>query len=144
MKPYYVIMKLPGEEKEEFVLIMPFTPFEKKTMVAWMAARNDTAKLWPELQTFTFAGNVSGPELVEARITNDDDIRERLTLLCPPESTTIICIRGNLLVVPLTSEGERGGQHGAVRRAPLHPPGNRGLPSVEASLCRRRHVGCDG
>ena len=103
VKPYYVIMKLPGEEKEEFVLIMPFTPFEKKTMVAWMAARNDVPH-YGQLQTFTFAGNVSGPELVEARITNDDDIRERLTLLCPPESTTIICIRGNLLVVPLTSE----------------------------------------
>ena len=105
VKPYYVIMKLPGEDKEEFVLIMPFTPFEKKTMVAWMAARNDTPN-YGELQTFTFAGNVSGPELVEARITNDDDIRERLTLLCPPESTTVFCIRGNLLVVPLGSQGD--------------------------------------
>ena len=105
VKPYYVIMKLPGKTEEEFVLIMPFTPFEKKTMVAWMAARND-APNYGELQTFTFAGNVSGPELVEARITNDDDIRERLTLLCPPESTTVFCIRGNLLVVPLASQGD--------------------------------------
>ena len=105
VKPYYVITKLPGEKQEEFVLIMPFTPFEKKTMVAWMAARNDVP-YYGQLQTFTFAGNVSGPELVEARITNDDDIRERLTLLCPPESSSIICIRGNLLVVPLSSEEE--------------------------------------
>ena len=105
VKPYYVIMRLPGEEKEEFVLIMPFTPFEKKTMVAWMAARNDVPN-YGGLQTFTFAGNVSGPELVEARITNDDDIRSRLTLLCPPESSSIICIRGNLLVVPLTSQAD--------------------------------------
>jgi uncharacterized membrane protein (UPF0182 family) len=103
VKPYYVITKLPGEDKEEFMLIMPFTPFEKKTMVAWMAARNDVP-YYGQLQTFTFAGNVSGPELVEARITNDDDIRERLTLLCPPESSSIICIRGNLLVVPLAPQ----------------------------------------
>ena len=106
VKPYYVIMKLPGETREEFVLMMPFTPFDKKTMVAWMAARND-APNYGELQTFTFSGNVFGPELVEARITNDDEIRKRLTLLCPPESTTIICIRGNLLVVPLTSQDEQ-------------------------------------
>ena len=25
-EPYYVIMKLPGEEREEFILMLPFTP----------------------------------------------------------------------------------------------------------------------
>ena len=29
IQPYHVIMKLPGEEKEEFVLMLPFTPFEQ-------------------------------------------------------------------------------------------------------------------
>jgi len=26
MEPYYTIMRLPGESKEEFVLLLPFTP----------------------------------------------------------------------------------------------------------------------
>ena len=102
VKPYYVIMKLPGETEEEFVLIIPFTPFQKPNMVAWMAARND-APHYGELQTFKFptgGEDVSGTEQVEARITNDDTIRERLTLLCP-EGSTVLCIRGNLLVIPI-------------------------------------------
>ena len=104
VRPYYVIMKLPGEAKEEFVQIMPFTPFNKPNMVAWMAARNDGPH-YGELRTFTFVpveedvSDVSGPEQVEARITNDDDIRERLTLLCPQDR--VVCIRGNLLVIPV-------------------------------------------
>ena len=101
VKPYYVIMKLPGEVQEEFVLIMPFTPFNKPNMVAWMAARND-GPYYGQLQTFKFptgGEDVSGTEQVEARITNDDTIRERLTLLCP--EGTVLCIRGNLLVIPI-------------------------------------------
>lgn len=79
--------------------MLPFTPFgdDKKKMVAWLAARNDVPH-YGELQTFTFHADVFGPEQVEARITNDDTIRERLTLLCPEG---VICIRGNLLVIPL-------------------------------------------
>ena len=101
VRPYYVIMKLPGEQREEFVLIMPFTPFDKPNMVAWMAARNDFPH-YGELQTFLFptgSEDISGTEQVEARITNDDVIRERLTLLCPQE--VVQCIRGNLLVIPI-------------------------------------------
>ncbi|MCZ7396911.1 MAG: UPF0182 family protein, partial [Candidatus Methanoperedens sp.] len=41
MEPYYLITKLPGFQREEFILLLPFTPREKKNMIAWMAARND-------------------------------------------------------------------------------------------------------
>ena len=42
--------------------------------------------------------NVDGPEQVEARIDNDQDISAWFTLRCAQGS---ICIRGNLLVIPL-------------------------------------------
>ena len=45
MEPYYTIMKLPDEKKEEFVLLLPFTPSKKDNMSAWMAARCDAAQL---------------------------------------------------------------------------------------------------
>ena len=41
VEPYYVIMKLPGEESEEFVLLMPYTPNDRPNMVGWLAARSD-------------------------------------------------------------------------------------------------------
>lgn len=41
MKPYYVIMRLPGEERLGFILIQPFTPANKDNMTVWMAARSN-------------------------------------------------------------------------------------------------------
>ena len=41
MKPYYIIAKLPKEDKEEFLLMLPYTPSKKDNMIAWLAARSD-------------------------------------------------------------------------------------------------------
>ncbi len=98
MEPYYVTMKLPGEESEEFVLILPFTPYERENMVAWFAARND-GENYGKLLTFVFprGSQVFGPEQIEARINNDEHIASQFTLW---ESTANV-LRGNLLVIPI-------------------------------------------
>ena len=41
MEPYYIIMRLLGEEKEEFLLMLPFTPTNKNNTIGWLAARCD-------------------------------------------------------------------------------------------------------
>ncbi|TSC95555.1 MAG: hypothetical protein Athens101426_678, partial [Parcubacteria group bacterium Athens1014_26] len=41
MGPRHMIMKLPGEKKEEYILMLPFTPRGKDNLSAWMVARND-------------------------------------------------------------------------------------------------------
>ncbi len=41
MESYYTIMKLPGEKKEEFILMIPFNPKKKDNLSAWMVARSD-------------------------------------------------------------------------------------------------------
>jgi hypothetical protein len=41
IEPYYQIMNLPGESREEFALILPFTPANKDNMIAWIAALSD-------------------------------------------------------------------------------------------------------
>ena len=100
IEPYYVIMKLPGEDNEEFVLLLPFTPggVERKNMVGWMAARSD-GEHYGNLVTFIFPeGQVDGPEQIEGRITSDEDIGRELSLLCPEGK---LCIRGNLLAIPM-------------------------------------------
>lgn len=100
VEPYYVMMQLPGEEQEEFVLLLPFTPGgeERKNMVAWMAARNDGDN-YGKLVNFIFPeGQVDGPEQIEGRITSDEEIGRELSLLCPEGKE---CIRGNLLAIPI-------------------------------------------
>ena len=103
VEPYYLIMKLPGETEEEFVLLLPFTPGgeERKNMVAWMAARSD-GENYGKLVTYIFPeGQVDGPEQIEGRITADEDIGRELSLLCPEGK---LCIRGNLLAIPMGEE----------------------------------------
>ncbi len=99
LQPYYVLMKLPGEEQEEFILMRPFTPFNKNNAIAWMAARNDGAH-YGELVLYRFSKQelIYGPMQVENRIDQNPDISRELTLLDQRGSSVI---RGNLLMIPI-------------------------------------------
>jgi len=99
MEPYYVVIKLPGEEKPEFVLIMPFTPQNKKNMIAWLAARSDQENYGKLLQySFPKQELVYGPMQLEARINQDTTISQQLSLWDQRGSSVI---RGNLLAIPI-------------------------------------------
>ncbi len=97
--PYYATMKIPGEDQEEFVLLIPYTPNQRKNLIGWLAARSDGDD-YGKLVAFNFPKDrqVFGPEQIEARIDNDPTISEWFTLRCQEGSE---CIRGNLLVIPL-------------------------------------------
>jgi len=99
MDPYYVIMKLPNAEGEEFLQILPFTPAKKGNMVAWMAARCDGDR-YGELVLYEFPkqGIIYGPQQIEGRIDQNTDISQQLTLWDQQGSSVI---RGNLLVIPV-------------------------------------------
>ena len=99
MEPYYVNMRLPGETREEFVLILPFTPRNKPNLVAWLAARMDGPS-YGMLQSFRFPKDrqIDGPAQVEARISNDPEIARQVNLWNQGGSRVI---RGNLLVIPI-------------------------------------------
>ncbi len=99
MEPYYVIMRLPGEEQEEFVLMLPFTPTQKDNMITWLAARSDGDK-YGKLIAFNFPKDklVYGPRQIEARINQNPAISTQFTLWGQKGSRVI---RGNLLVIPI-------------------------------------------
>ena len=104
--PYYVIMKIPGEDREEFVLLLPYTRNDPPILAGWLAARNDSPN-YGELVAFRFPKErqVDSPQQVEARIDNDQFISQWFTLRCQEGS---FCIRGNLLVIPIATENEFG------------------------------------
>ena len=99
IEAYYVIMPLPGQQKEEFLLFVPFTAQNKPNMVAWLAARND-GEHYGKLTAYTFPKDkqVDGPAQVEARINNDPVISQQFALWNQQGSRVI---RGNLLAIPL-------------------------------------------
>lgn len=99
MNPYYTIMRLPQVDKEEFVLILPFTPVDKSNMVAWMAARSDGENYGKTLvYEFSKQQLIFGPMQQEARIDQNPKISEQLTLWSQKGSKVI---RGDMLIIPI-------------------------------------------
>ena len=99
VEPYYQIMNLPGEAKEEFVLILPFTPVNKDNMIAWLAARSD-GENYGKMLLYEFPKQklIYGPFQIEARIDQNPEISQQLTLWSQKGSRVI---RGDLLVIPI-------------------------------------------
>jgi uncharacterized protein len=102
MESYYAIMRLPGEEREEFILMIPYTPNKRDNMIAWFCARSDSAHYGKRLvYKFPKKELTYGPMQVSARIDQDPTISQQLTLWNQQGSSVT---RGNLLVIPIKQE----------------------------------------
>jgi uncharacterized membrane protein (UPF0182 family) len=96
---YYVMMRMPGESKPEFLLLQPMVPNTRPNMIAWIAARMDGPN-YGSVRVYRFPQNTSvlGPTQIEAKIDADPIISSQTTLWNQSGSTVI---RGNLIVVPI-------------------------------------------
>jgi uncharacterized membrane protein (UPF0182 family) len=92
-------MKLPEEKREEYVLLMPYTPAKRDNLAAWFAARCDEPD-YGKLVVYTFPRDrlVFGPRQIDARIDQDSYISQQLTLWGQRGSQVI---RGSLLIIPI-------------------------------------------
>ncbi len=114
MEPYYTIMKLPqdakdakdakgkaaaADGKEEYILLLPFTPAKRDNLAAWLAARCD-GQDYGKMVVYSFPRDrlVFGPRQVSARIDQDAQISQQLTLWGQKGAKVI---RGRLLVIPI-------------------------------------------
>ncbi|WP_010529181.1 UPF0182 family protein [Lentibacillus jeotgali] len=99
MEPYYTTMKLPNQEEEEFIQMIPYTPKNRQNMIAWMGVRND-GENYGEMFVYEFPKqrNIYGPQQIENRINQDSEISQELNLWSQGGSEVI---RGNLLAIPI-------------------------------------------
>ncbi len=99
MAPYYIMMRLPGEARSEFFLMLPMTPSQRENMIAWLAARCDPPE-YGKLIVYEFPKDklVYGPFQIEALINQNTEISQQISLWNQMGSRVI---RGNLLVVPV-------------------------------------------
>src|SRR5690625_2575439 len=81
MDPYYITMKLPEHDEEEFILMLPYTPKNRQNMIAWMGVRNDGDN-YGEMFVYRFPKqeNIYGPQQIENRINQDSYISQQLNL----------------------------------------------------------------
>jgi uncharacterized membrane protein (UPF0182 family) len=99
LEPYYTIMRLPGEQKEEFILLTLYNPARRDNMIAWLAARSDPPH-YGRLVSYNFPKQklVFGPRQIDARIDQDPVISQQLALWNQRGSSVI---RGSLLAIPI-------------------------------------------
>ena len=99
VEPYYLTMKLPTEQREEFILLLPFTPTERNNLTAWLAGRSDGQFYGKQLlYQFPKQRLIFGPEQIEALINQDPVISQQISLWNRQGSRAI---QGNLLVIPI-------------------------------------------
>ncbi len=95
----HIIMKLPGEDSEEFIVMTPFTPRQKDNLAAWMVGRSDGDQ-YGQLVVYRFPRQslVFGPKQIANRINQNTDISRQISLWDQRGSQVIF---GNLLVIPI-------------------------------------------
>jgi uncharacterized protein len=94
-------MRLPGETRTEFFLMLPMVPSKRQNMIAWLAARCDQPD-YGRLIVYEFPKEklVYGPFQIEARINQNTEISQQISLWNQMGSRVV---RGNLLVVPIAN-----------------------------------------
>jgi len=99
VEPYYLLMRLPGAEQGQFLLFRPYTPAQRRNLIAWLAALSDGDRYGDRiLYTFPKQELVFGPEQIEARINQDPVISQQISLWNREGSRAL---QGNLLVIPI-------------------------------------------
>jgi uncharacterized membrane protein (UPF0182 family) len=99
LRPYYQLIRLPGEDQEQFQLVLPFVPQDRQNMVGWMAASSDPGH-YGDITVYRFpeGRNIDGPSQVFARINQDPTFSGQRTLLSQAGSDVLF---GDFLVIPI-------------------------------------------
>ncbi|MBN2402188.1 MAG: UPF0182 family protein [Spirochaetes bacterium] len=99
IQSYYLVTALPGESRSEFILIRPFTPINKDNMIAFLVAKCDPP-YYGNMILYTLPKEKLsyGPAQIDARIEQDAEISQELTLWTQKGSGVI---RGNMLIIPI-------------------------------------------
>ena len=100
MLPYYLLMKLPGDETLTFLIMQPFTPLDRPNMVSFMVAKSGPLAEYGRMIEFSLPSDVQtdGPNQVGNFINQDPTISAEFTLLGQTGSRVI---QGNMLVIPI-------------------------------------------
>ncbi len=99
VQSYYLVTRLPDEPRDEFLVILPFTPLNKDNMIAFLTAKCDMPD-YGELKLYQLPKDKLsyGPLQIEARINQNPDISRQLALWSQ-KGTSVI--RGNMLAIPI-------------------------------------------
>ncbi|MEA2508654.1 MAG: uncharacterized protein QOG21_736 [Actinomycetota bacterium] len=99
LPPTYLLIRLPGESQDQFLLTRPFTPRGRDNMISFFTANSGPAQ-YGELQTLQFPRQrpILSPFQINNLINQDVSISRALSLLSTGGSTVIF---GSQVVLPV-------------------------------------------
>ncbi|MFF2850784.1 UPF0182 family protein [Streptomyces sp. NPDC058001] len=102
--PYYLSMRMPGDQAQAFSLTTTFTPNGRDNLSAFMAVNaeagtSDYGKI--DILKMPSAETIDGPKQVQSKFNSNETIAEKIRLLRGGDSEVEY---GNLLTVPLDGE----------------------------------------
>ncbi len=101
VEPYYIMWQVPGTNKPQFIVMMPFTPKNRQVLIGWIAGLCDPGD-YGKLIAYQFPKDktIIGPQQVETKIDQDSFLSGQLTLWDQRGSNVI---RGNVLAIPVNN-----------------------------------------
>jgi uncharacterized membrane protein (UPF0182 family) len=101
VEPYYIMWQQPGTKKQQFVLMLPFTPKNRQVLIGWIAGLCD-ADNYGHFVAYQFSKDktILGPQQVESKIDQDSFLSGQLSLWDQRGSKVI---RGNVLAIPVNN-----------------------------------------
>ncbi|WP_431781270.1 UPF0182 family membrane protein [Streptomyces chumphonensis] len=99
--PYYLSMKMPGQDEKSFSLTTTFNPNNRETLGAFMAVESDAeTDDYGTIRVLKVPTSmeVSGPQQVQSRFNSDPQIAESINILERGDSEVEY---GNLLTIPM-------------------------------------------
>ena len=102
MEPYYLLMRLPGQAEENFLILQPYVPVSRDdrltNLLSFMVAKSDPDEYGRlEAYTMPIGQQIFGPAQVNAAIQATPDISRELSFLNQQGSEII---QGSLLLIP--------------------------------------------
>ncbi len=99
LPPSYQLLRLPGATQEQFTLVQPFAPSQRRNLASYLAGSvDDMGQGRLRVLQMPPSQTVFGPEQVQARIEQDGAVSQQITLWNQAGSTVI---RGNLITIPV-------------------------------------------
>jgi uncharacterized membrane protein (UPF0182 family) len=100
--PYYLQMRLPDRDNEEFLILRSFVPVsdndERKQLTSFMVGLSDPED-YGQLRVYEMPNlNVDGPAIVNANMLQNENVSSRISLLNQQGSTVKL---GSLLLIPI-------------------------------------------
>lgn len=97
INPYYTMVKTVDSDKSTLGLVLPFTPYQKQNLIAYMVGTYENGEPKLTLYKYSQDSNILGPMQIDTQLEQDERILSEIESL----NVTGTKITKNMLIIPI-------------------------------------------